>query len=440
MYKEGYQPTAIDNFVLYEKLFDTPCVTLLDGTQIFDKDAAYYFHFYRWAIAPTWVNTETTPHMIFGSKGYIPQLENRLLDSATQQHLNDNGLNIYLYEVLTFTKTLTTISDFDISENSKLIDTFLNYYGKTMILECDESEYDQLFCYEFESISKFAKQNNLTNITVNTCHYNIEFIQHKYPNIKICCRDLHAASMIDFPKEDKFPVERIDNIVDLIHTKFVCPNWRYHSTRHLVMSYLIDKPGIYSWYYKSRFSTLESNLWFDLSTFPLYNTIKKGAELLNDRTPLEINQNCEITSITGEVDYLKYPKDQQGAPSNYRMDDAYLQSFCMVVTESFFALPTGIISEKVINGIKLGRPFIVVAPPKTLEYMRKLGFRTFERYWDEDYDNESNHEERLLKVFKVIDYINSMDIDQLKVWYSNMEDILLHNASVLRTLKGHNTL
>jgi hypothetical protein len=440
MYKEGYKPTAFDNFVLYERLFDRACVTQADGTQVFDEDSSYYFHFYKWAIAPTWVDKETTPYMIFGSKGYIPQLENRLLDSITRDHLNTNGLNIYLYEVLTFTKKLNSIADLNISKDSELIDTITSFYGKSMILECNESEYDDLLCYEFESISKFAKQNNLTNITVNTCHYNIEFIQEKYPNIKLQCRDLHAASMIDFPKEDKFPVEYLNNLPDLIETKFVCPNWRYHSTRHLVMSYLIDKPGTYSWYFKSSFDTLKDNLWFNLSSFPLYNTIKQGAELLNEKTPLEINQNCETTSITGEVDYLKYPKGQQGAPNDYRMDDAYMRSFCMVVTESFFALPTGIISEKVINGIKLGRPFIVVAPPNTLEYMRKLGFRTFERYWDEDYDNEPNHEKRLLKIFKVIDYINSMDIDQLKVWYSNMEDILLHNASVLRTLKGHNTL
>jgi hypothetical protein len=327
-----------------------------------------------------------------------------------------------------------------ISKDSALIDTITNYYGKSTVLECAESEYNKLLCYEFESISKFVKQNNLTNVTVNTCHYNIEFIQEKYPTLKLRCLDLHAASMVDFPKEDKFPVEQIGNIVDLIDTKFVCPNWRYHSVRHLVMSYLVDKPGMYSWYYKSNFNTLEDSLWFDLSKFPLYDAVKTGAELLNNSVPLEINQDCGVTAINGDTDYFKYPAGHPGSPGDYRMDEAYLRSFCLVVTESFFALPTGIISEKVMNGIKLGRPFVIVAPPRTLEYMHNLGFRTFGRFWDEDYDVEPNHEARLLKIFKVIDYINSMDIEQLKVWYSNMEEILIHNASVLRTLTERHSL
>lgn len=436
MYHDGYSPTAYDNFVLYERLFDKPCVTFIDGTQVYDEDKAYYFHFYRWAIAPTWVGIETTPYMIFGSKGYIPQLEDRILDNDTRTYLNTNGLNVYLYETLTFTKELSPRPNFKLGKDSKLIDTIIENYGTTMIFECVETEYDTLLCYELESISKFAKQNNLTNVTVNTCHYNIEFIQDKYPNIKLCCRDLHLASMVDFPQEDLYPIQKIQDPINLIDTKFACPNWRYHSTRHLVMSYLIDKPGNYSWYYKSKFDTLEKNLWFDISKFPLYDTIRLGAESLNIQAPLEINQTCKTTSLTGQVDYLKYPKGSQGSPSDYRMDEAYLRSFCVVVTESFFALPTGIVSEKVMNAVKLGRPFIIVGPPRTLEYMHKLGFQTFERYWDEDYDVENNHETRLLKIFKVIDYINSMDMDQLKVWYSNMEDIINHNVNLLKSLKG----
>jgi hypothetical protein len=436
MYNDDYSPTAYDNFVLYEKIFDKACVTLVDGTQIFNEDEAYYFHFYRWAIAPTWIGTETAPYMIFGSKGYIPQLENKIYDADITVYLNQHGLNIYLYETLTFTKELQPRPSFKLTKDSKLIDTIIESYGSSMVFECVETEYDALLCYELESINKFAKQNNLTNVTVNTCHYNIEFIQSKYPNIKLRCRDLHLASMVDFPQEDLYPIQRIENPIDLIDTKFTCPNWRYHSTRHLVMSYLVDKPGNYSWYYKSKFDILEKNLWFDISKFPLYDVIRTGAELLNTQTPLEINETRKTTSLTGKVDYLKYPNGSLGSPSNYRMDEAYLRSFCVIVTESFFALPTGIISEKVMNAVKLGRPFIIVGPPRTLEYMHKLGFQTFERYWDEDYDTEKNHETRLLKIFKVIDYINSMDIDQLKVWYSNMEDIIQHNANLLKNLKG----
>ncbi len=438
MYQEGYSPNAYDKVVLYERLFiddNRPCVTLADGTQVFDEDSAYYFHFYKWALKPTWVDKEFIPHMIFGSKGYIPQLENKKYDELTIKHLNKYGLNIYLYEVLTFAKNLVERPKFNIKKDSGLIDTLLTHYGESMLFECHQDDYDDLKCYEFESINLFAKNNNLTNVNVYTCHYNIKFIQDKYPNINLFCKDLHLASMVDYPVEDVYPFQKIEPI-DFIEKKFISPNWRYHSARHLLMTYLIDKSGIYSWYYKGSVKELESNLWFDLSTSKLNSIVQKGLPLLNSSAPLEINKTQTLNTINGKSDYLKYPGGTKGSPGDYRMDDAYLKCFCAVVTESFFAMPTGIVSEKVLNAIKLGRPFVVIAPPHTLEYMKKLGFQTFERFWDESYDSEPNHEQRLIKIFEILDYINSMDIDQLKVWYSNMKDILEHNANMVKHLKA----
>lgn len=433
MYSNNYSPTAYDNFILYEKIYDRPCVTLIDSTQVYDEDSAYYFHFYRWAIKPTWVDKEKTPYMIFGSKGYIPQLENKIYDSETIEYLNLHGLNIYLYETLTFATELTSRPNFKITKISNLIDTIISAYGSTMIFECHQDDYNKLLCYELESISKFVEQNNLTNVIVNTCHYNINFIANKYPNIKLQCKDLHLASMVNFPEEDVYPFQTIEP-TNLIETKFVSPNWRYHSARHLLMTYLVDKPGIYSWYYKGTVDKLKNNLWFDLTKSELATIVDRGLPLLNQEAPLEINCTHDIQTINGQVDYLKYPGGIQGSPNDYRMDDAYLKSFCAVITESYFAMPTGIVSEKVLNAIKLGRPFVLVAPPKTLEYMHKLGFKTFGRYWDEDYDNELDHEKRMIKIFTVLDYINSMSIDDLKVWYTNMKDILEDNAEVVRQL------
>jgi hypothetical protein len=436
MYADGYSPTAYDNFVLYEQLFindKRPCVTLIDGTQIYDIDCAYYFHFYNWAIKPTWVDSKTTPYMIFGSKGYIPQLENKQYNADIVEHLNLHGLDIYLYETLTFTKQLEDRPDFKLKKTSNLLDTIISAYGKSMLFECHQDDYDSLLCYELESISQFAKNNNLTNVKVNTCHYNIDIIKNKYPTIKLQCKDLHLASMVHHPVENLYPFQLVEP-TDLIETKFISPNWRYHSARHILMTYLVDKPGIYSWYYKGTADKLKNNLWFDLSESRLKSIVEYGLPLLNQVVPLEINCTQAVNTIDGQVDYLKYPNGIQGSPSDYRMDDAYLKSFCAVVTESYFAMPTGIISEKVLNAIKLGRPFVLVAPPNTLEYMQKLGFQTFGRYWDEAYDSEQNHEQRLLKIIEVLDYINSMSIDTLKVWYANMKDILEHNAEVVKHL------
>jgi hypothetical protein len=433
MYSDEYSPSAYDNLVLYEKIFDRPCITLLDGTQIYDTDSSYYFHFYKWAIKPTWFHSESTPRMIFGSKGYIPQLENKVYDLGTVEYLNRHGLNIYLYETLTFAKALVETRPNLDNSSAGLLDTIISLYGKSIIFECHQDDADQLLCYELESINQFAKQNNLTNVNVYTCHYNINFISNKYPDIKLFCKDLHLASMVNYPEEDVYPFQTVEP-TDLIETKFICPNWRYHSARHLLMTYLVDKPGIYSWYYRGKKEDLKNNLWFDLTKSELEPIVAHGIELLNQAAPLEINYTHSANIINGQADSVKYPGNVKGSPHDYRMDDAYLKSFCAVVTESHFALPTGIVSEKILNAIKLGRPFVLVAPPKTLEYMHKLGFQSFGRYWDEGYDAELDHEQRMIKIIAVLDYINSMSLDELKAWYANMKDTLEHNAEVVRQL------
>jgi hypothetical protein len=73
------------------------------------------------------------------------------------------------------------------------------------------------------------------------------------------------------------------------------------------------------------------------------------------------------------------------------------------------------------------RPFILVAPPKTLAYIKSLGFRTFDEFWDESYDDELDHGERLAKIFEIIDYISTLSIEEMRELYSKMIPIVQHN-------------
>lgn len=445
-----YIAKAYDNFILFERLFldgDNGHVTLMDGTKLYDETQAYFFNFYKWAIAPTWVDSEKIPHMICGIKGFIPQLEMRTLDQRTRDYLNERGLYIYLYEVCTFgLDKLERNKSFDHPDKEAAISlTIIENCGHNMIFDCHPRDYDRLQCYEFESINDFAERNQLIKVRVYGCHYNVKkYFQHKYPHIELFCKDLHVASMVDYPQEEEYPFKLIPNISQLIETKFVCPNWRYHTARHMIMAYLVNKPGHYSWYFNGDYETIKKNLWFDIDSWEEkypdeYAQLINGIDLLNQKAPLKINIDQPVTTIDGNIDYWKFPGNYTcGSPSDYRMDEVYLKSFCVIVTETMFAQPMGIISEKTMNAMKLGRPFIVVAPPRTLEYLHRQGFQTFGRFWDETYDLEEDHEIRMLKILRVIDYINDMDMEQLKVLYSNMEDILNNNAEMLETLKTKN--
>ena len=115
--------------------------------------------------------------------------------------------------------------------------------------------------------------------------------------------------------------------------------------------------------------------------------------------------------------------------------ETYLSTFCAVVTESNFAHPFPMFSEKVINAMKAGRPFIVASSAGTLEYLRQHGFKTFGDFWDESYDLEENHERRLQKILQVIDYIDAMSIEQLQELYSKIKPTIEYNFRRLIEIK-----
>ena len=77
--------------------------------------------------------------------------------------------------------------------------------------------------------------------------------------------------------------------------------------------------------------------------------------------------------------------------------NSLLESFVGIVTETRFAQPTGNLSEKTIHTIHCKRPFVLVAPPFTLQYMHKLGYKTFDKWWSEDYDTTTDHFKRMEK-------------------------------------------
>jgi N-glycosylase/DNA lyase len=47
---------------------------------------------------------------------------------------------------------------------------------------------------------------------------------------------------------------------------------------------------------------------------------------------------------------------------------------------------------------------------------------------------EEDHEERLIKIFKLIDFINDKSLEELEEIYNEMSDILEHNAKIVKTI------
>lgn len=299
-----------------------------------------------------------------------------------------------------------------------------------------EVDLNLLRCVELDSIKQYIENNNLTKVTIHSGDYNIEkFLSYYSPYMTLLCDDLFLKNYSVF---ETTPGK-------IITKKFICANWRYTKHRHLLAAYVSSLESNYSWYYHATVQTLEQDLFFNLNSWKskhpkYYNQIQKGTDLLNENSPVLLDMSdAEVTVIQDAFTHYypnvnnnyKWENPARNNGTHNLLEKFYNESFCDIVTESRFAQHTANFSEKLFQSVKYLTPFILIAPPQTLKYAREFGFKTFGEFWDESYDECWNHEERLLKIFALIDSIDAMSLSELGDLYKAMTDTLSHNYFML---------
>ena len=106
--------------------------------------------------------------------------------------------------------------------------------------------------------------------------------------------------------------------------------------------------------------------------------------------------------------------------ANYCPDD-FNNSYISVVLETIFDGSKIHLTEKILRPIACGHPFILAAGPGSLEYLRSYGFKTFDPWIDESYDQETNSVCRLQKIVDAMHKFSTLTttdkgcvVDQLK--------------------------
>jgi hypothetical protein len=347
----------------------------------------------------------------------ITELDNISHSTNVVNLLNDKGIHFFLYEPLC-------------AYSSKLDrDSFYLEFNNTENLLDIRSE-------ELDSILDYIKRNNLTNVTVHTCDYNSEKAFPYYNEyMNLICDDLFIKTYVIH--KDVFHKRKIER-------KIICSNWRFTSHRYLISSFLsTSKHSFLSWSFKTDHQDFLKRLWFNFEKWKydepdLYQRILLGFKKLNHSGPFCLDNRTRTFSNPENI-YPSSGKSLSMNPESNSLEPYYKHSFCAVVTESRFAQPSSNYSEKVYHPIRYKNPFILVAPPHTLEYLKKNGFKTFSNFWDESYDEVEHHEARLLKIFKLLEWIESQSLTDLISLYNEMASVLEHNYNTLteKTLKRY---
>lgn len=123
---------------------------------------------------------------------------------------------------------------------------------------------------------------------------------------------------------------------------------------------------------------------------------------------------------------------------NFENDKPYLESYIHIISETNFFEIGGYFSEKTWKPIGNLQPFIMMGPHNSLEELKKLGFKTFHPFINEDYDKIENNETRFVTVLNEIYRITTLSKDEIHKWYNSILDVLEHNQKLLLSSKSLN--
>jgi len=406
-----------------------------------------YFSYYDTYLKNTFLKNKINPYMVIDAEGSFKNLDDVKLDKYLQEICNSKRMDIYLWEIpiigvesnpgISFDSFADIIYDFDKADSVM--------HGT----QCQE-----LRCYEFEKIKEFTKQNNLQNVTVHTGLYDQEQYFEHY-DFKLKTQDIYLSCTV-IPTDSKYtktftynPNTTIPNKNKIKH-KFINLNKRYEGFRQIVAAHMLDKDCVCSYIHKhtdlyikenNRVTLLKDSNWYweDINhrvSFDCKDLFNEFINLEYNSKKLEEKQVLTVDRSVEDREWLQLDNDEEF----YVPTNDYYSAFCAVVSESTFAFPVAHFADKTINAIKLHRPFVLVAPPRTLEYMKKLGFKTFDKWWNESYDTEKNHLQRLKSVLHLINDIDKMNIEECQEMYKDMIPVLEHNFALLKQIRHHKGL
>ena len=111
----------------------------------------------------------------------------------------------------------------------------------------------------------------------------------------------------------------------------------------------------------------------------------------------------------------------------------YKTVFCEIVCETYFSGKTFHLTEKTLRPMLYKRPFIVQGPRHFVKNLKLLGFKTFDSWWDEGYDQD-HHDSRYETITNNIEWIAGQTDTTITRWYNEMQSILEHNYQTAMSL------
>lgn len=211
----------------------------------------------------------------------------------------------------------------------------------------------------------------------------------------------------------------------LIDRKILCYNRRPHVHRKILVYEILNNPTILN-NIKLSYGGATNKF-----KFGLHNFLEKIEDVEKAH---KINRFFESMEFEINIDHYNL---EYNLADNFDYEMHY-RTFISLVSETNVNSDNLFFSEKTYKPIYAKQPFIIYGNPHSLKYLKGLGFKTFDNWFDESYDDEVIFEKRLNKIMSLLETISKMDIGELQQIREEMKPILEHNYELFFKLSDLN--
>ena len=172
-------------------------------------------------------------------------------------------------------------------------------------------------------------------------------------------------------------------------------------------------------------------------------TQTKGYDWIDDKITTEsFMNNFEGWEKNSSTFKKMLPMDHGSRPnmhwlrSEYDESQLFESALVWIACETMHEQDGIFITEKTWKAIAYGKPFLLNGDPKSLEYLRSLGYKTFGSFWDESYDS-MNNVDSIKHISDIVKKLCEKDIKEINNMYKDMLPILEHNKKLLSENMQH---
>ena len=358
---------------------------------IVEKDSTVHLqnHIYK-------IFKKNLPHISFTENIHVLVLSNLYEENLVE--LREKTKKSKVTVLVISCETMTFSLDSSISQELVKFTDLLKKFG---IFNCD-----------FYITSCFTNQNIKTIKSLNKNFYDWKFYDFyiDYP----CNVNFELLKVLDYNNVDLFLEKSV--------MKFSHLNFTHRMHRKLFSKFIIKE------------NLLENNL-VAINPPRTYSTTSLDLTKKNNLIPINVvddwfyNKNLLNLYKDVELVYKKHPNIDDNIDSPYV--ECFHNSAINIISESVFNYPFQYFTEKTISSLLSKRPFILIGPHNSLEYLKNSGYKTFDTIFDESYDQISDPNIRLETIMQLVLDLNKKTQDELNEMVYGIKDILIHNYKLM---------